>query len=265
MFPLSGTQFPTTSAELASAIAGTLAGVFAMPDPPAAVVVSGDFPNVREIKLLLTNALVTGPFPPKPEGVGPRTGRITAGALSIDAHPVRYQGAAIDVAFAARDVRFAFDRDAAGKPLLMLTDAAQGTVAVSISKRDLEAVLLAAARQGAQGHGVAIEDVKLDLISRGERSLDVDALLKVRKGFSGSFHVKARVVVNDQLIATLSGLSAKGVDFVGGIAATMVQPKLTPFEGKQFPLAALSLGDVKLRDVKIAAGETVRVNAAFGK
>jgi hypothetical protein len=250
---------------LAIALEGTLGNLFVLPNPGAAVTIAGDFPGLQQLRIDLTNASLAGNLPPRPQGVGQRAGQITALAMALEAHPVRYQAAAIDVALSATDVQFSFDRDSTGKPLLVLTDAAAGSAAVSISKKDLETAALAAARQAAQAHGIMIEDLKLTLISRGERSLDVDALLKIRKGFSGSFRVKAHAEVDDQLTATLSGLSATGVDMVGRIAATIVQTKLAPFEGKQVPLAAFSLGDVKLRDVKVSVGETVQITAAFGR
>jgi hypothetical protein len=44
----------------------------------------------------------------------------------------------------------------------------------------------------------------------------------------------------------------------------MLLPHLARFNGRDFSLMALPLGEVKLRDLRIAAGHELRVTAEFG-
>jgi len=148
-----------------------------------------------------------------------------------------------------------------------LSDAGQanmGALSLVMARKDLESFALWAGRQAAKKYGITLEGLALSLASANEHSLDVDALLKVRKGLSGSFHLKAHVELNAQLSVRLSGLSASGTDLIGKIAAGIVQGKLAEAEGKSFKLGEYSLGAVKLKDVKIAVNDPIKVIVAFG-
>ena len=81
---------------------------------------------------------------------------------------------------------------------------------------------------------------------------------------SGVIHIIGRLDIDDALIATVSDLKATGEGAIGSLAAGIVQGKLKPFNGKKIPLMAFSLGDVALRDLKIAVKNNVQVTAQFG-
>jgi hypothetical protein len=154
--------------------------------------------------------------------------------------------------------------DDASNPAATISGAGPGALAVAMSKDDLESFALWAGRQAVKAFGITLEELTLSLTSGSEHSLDVEALLKVRKGLSGSFHLRGHVELNSQMSVTVSGLSAVGTNLIGKIAAGVVQAKLAPLEGKTFKLGEFSLGAIKLRDVKIEAKDPVRVILAFG-
>jgi hypothetical protein len=82
---------------------------------------------------------------------------------------------------------------------------------------------------------------------------------------SGTLHIKGKVDIDDELNATLSGLSCTGEGMIGGMAAKFLEPMLKKYNGKKFPLMAFSFGDVTLRDLKISTKNDVQVSASFGR
>ena len=48
------------------------------------------------------------------------------------------------------------------------------------------------------------------------------------------------------------------------LACGILEPHLQRLEGATFPLMSLPLGEIKLRDVRIAVADTVEVTADFG-
>jgi len=266
MFPLAGRECPATPDQLAAAIGGALAQVFTLAGQPAVTVAGDALTAIAKLSLNLDNAILkTGELPPRPQGVGDRRPGATVDRLDVAGHPIRYQGAALDFGLTARNVRFDFDRDSAGQALLVLADAADGTVDAAISKADLQAVLLDAATVAAKQQGVAIQDLHVDVQARGARTIVVDARVKAKKMMmSGVVNVSGQLDIDDELVATVSNLRCTGEGMIGGAAAGMLQPKLKSYEGTKVPLMSFSLGDVTLRDLTIKVDDAIHVTAAFG-
>jgi hypothetical protein len=107
--------------------------------------------------------------------------------------------------------------------------------------------------------------VRVELRSRSERALDVAVKVRAKKLFlSANVRINGSAEIDEQLTARLSGLSCTGDGTLGSLACGFLTPHLQRFEGRAFPLLALSLGDVRLRDVRVAAGDELRVSARFG-
>lgn len=268
MFPLSGTAFPKSADELAAALRGSLVEVFTFPDANSVVKIDGaNWPVMERVVVNMSGATVRiAEPPPKPEPVGLREPGISVGQLAILGHPVRYQQSKCDLELTARNVRFDFARDAAGKALLVLTDATDGHVETRIAKSDLQSAILAGASAAAKPHGVAIQELEINLTSDGPRSLAVDLRVKAKKMIlSGVVVLRGKVDIDDNLVATLSNLACTGGGAIGSMAAAMINTKLKSFEGKRVPLMAFSLGDVSLHDLKISTTPDIQVTAEFGR
>jgi hypothetical protein len=148
----------------------------------------------------------------------------------------------------------------------VLADAEDGEVTAEITKDDIEAVLLSAGTIAAKQQGVTLQELELELTSRGERSVAVAARVKAKKFMvSGVLHVAGAVEIDEELNATPTGLSCRGEGIIGGTAASFVQKYIKEYEGKPIPLMAFSFGDVTLRDLEIEVNNSLRVSAAFGK
>jgi hypothetical protein len=268
MFPLAGKSFPTSPEELANAIKEALADVIELPSKRDPVTLEGGkWPNLKHVKVDLSGATIdpTKPPPAPPKAKGKRQPGVSVDQLDFIGQPIHAAKSNLDVTLKAHKVDFDFAHDAAGQAMLVLRDAKDGQVQVKVSKADLQALLLAAASAAAKPQGVTIQDLQLDLTSDGPRSIGVEARVKAKKMvMSGTVVVRGKAAVDDQLVATLSNLAVTGEGMIGGMAAAMVGPKLKAFEGKRVSLMAFSLGDTKLRDVKISVGDTIRVAAEFG-
>jgi hypothetical protein len=268
MFPLSGTTYPKSVDELAAALRASLAEVFTFPDPNAVVKIEGGrWPLMERVVVNMSGATVRiAEIPPKPEPVGPRVPGISVVYLEVLGHPIRYQQSKCDLQLTALNVRFDLARDAAGKPLLVLSDATDGHVEIRIAKNDLQSAILAAASVAAKPHGVAIQELEINLTSDGPRSLAVDLRVKAKKMIlSGVVVLRGKVDIDDNLVATLSNLACTGGGAIGTMAAAMINTKLKSFEGKRVPLMAFSLGDVSLHDLKIGTTPDIQVTAEFGR
>ncbi|HEY7120773.1 MAG TPA: hypothetical protein VH475_29580 [Tepidisphaeraceae bacterium] len=268
MFPLAGKTFPTSNDELRAAIQDALARVVTFAPTGAGVSVEGGtFPDVASIRIDLSGATVKAdqPPPPRPVPTGQRLPGITLGRLDVSGHPIFYQSGKASLDLHSEGLRLDFAQDADGNPLLVLADARDGRVEVTIARDDLRSLLLAAASAAASQQGVTIQDLDVRLDAPADRSLAVNVRVKAKKLFmSGVINVQGRADVDEGLVATLSGLSASGEGVIGGMAAGMIQGKLKPYEGRRVSLMAFSLGDVALRDLKISTTPDVRLSATFG-
>jgi hypothetical protein len=268
MFPLSGTGFPKSSDALAVALRNSLAELFSFPDLSAVVKIEGaKWPALDRVAVNLSGGTVRiAEPPPKPEPVGPREPGITVGQLAVLGHPMRYQQSVCDLDVTARNVSFDFGRDAAGKPMLVLTDATDGHVEFKVAKKDLQSAILAAATTAAKPHGIVIQELEINLASDGPRSLALDVRVKAKKMIlSGVVVLRGKVDVDDNLVATLSNLACTGGGAIGSMAAAVINTKLKSVDGKRIPLTSLSLGDVSLHDVKISIASDIAVSADFGR
>lgn len=268
MFPLAGKSFPTSTDELRAAIEAALAEVFSVPADKAVVsTTGGKFPALKTVKVNLDGASVSATEPPpKPLATGRRQPGITVEKLEVSARPVQYEKAKLNLKLSGTGLTFEFGRDEAKRPLLVLSDADHGKVEATISKADIQVLLLAAATLGAKEQGVKIQDLQIDLASDGPRSVAATVRIKAKKLMvSGTIVVTGRLDIDDDLNATVSKLACTGEGIVGSAAAGMIRKQIMPYDGTQVPLMAFSLGDVKLRDLQITVADDVEVTAAFGK
>ena len=267
MFFLGGTDFPTTRASLAAAVREGLRKVLTLPSAGEVVKIEGgELPTVQSVRVDLTGARAPlDHLPPEPRGVGQPQPAGTAETLEVMAHPVYLGEAAVDLALSARGVTFDYERDAAGRPLLVLKDAREGQVSLQVTRADLENLLLTAARTAAVRQGVQIQEANLNLKQLDPRTVGAEVRVKAKKMFvSAVITLRGRLAIDDALNATASDLACDGEGVLGGMACSVLRPQLDKVSNRVFPLTALSLGEIRLRDLRIDAGEAVKVSAAFG-
>ncbi|HEY2799481.1 MAG TPA: hypothetical protein VGI85_02730 [Chthoniobacterales bacterium] len=236
------------------------------PSGPTVTVEEKQYPDLSSLRVSLDCAQVGDGPPPRPKApVGPVKPALQAEHFEISGRPIFVQGAAVNLACAAKEVRISQGRDEDGKLLLLLQDAAEGSIEISLTVTDLEALVLVGVKAEAAKQGVTIEAVQIKLHSRTERALDVEVQVRAKKLFlSAAVRISGRAEIDEQLIARLSQLRCDGEGTLGTLACGVLAPQLQRFDGRQYSLMALPLGELKLREVRITAGQELRVTAEFG-
>jgi hypothetical protein len=149
----------------------------------------------------------------------------------------------------------------------MLMPARRGrrVIEITAETKDIEAAIAAVAKNEAGKHGVTIDQVRLTVKPRGARSVDGEVQLRAKKlFFSTVIKISAKLDLDDELNATVSGLKCDGEGAIGAMGCGFLEPHLKALNGRSYPLMALPLGEVRLRDVRIAATDRVTVSAEFG-
>lgn len=265
MFPLYTKTFPSTPAELQELLNASIQRVF--DGVPVPVAVSGSkLPELARISIVLDGAELRPkpPAPPRPQALS--TPALTIGELTISGNQLTIGPACADLQLTARDVQLHRSADAGGEIILVLKSAADGNVNVSLAKAALEKAIAAVAASEAGKHGVSIDQVRLNVAPRGERGVDAEVQLRGRKlFFSTVIRITAKLDLDDALDARVSGMRCDGDGAIGALACSVLAPHLQALDGRTFPLMALPLGEVRLRDVRLAAGERIGVTADFGR
>ncbi|HEX4667711.1 MAG TPA: hypothetical protein VH207_14035 [Chthoniobacterales bacterium] len=266
MFPLSGKNFPTDAEALRAALEESLRRVV-RPAGPMVTVEEKSYPELAAIRVSLDGANAGEGPPPRPAPpVGPVEPWLRVADFEISGQPILVKRARVNLSCKARAVQLGQGRDRDGQPLLLLQDAAEGKIEVGIALADLETLVLAGAKAEAARQGVTVEEVRIELGARGERALDVVVHLRAKKLFlRAAVRISGSVTIDKRLNARFSGLGCGGEGTLGTLACGFIAPHLQRFNERDFSLLALPLGEVTLRDVRVATGQELRVTADFGR
>jgi hypothetical protein len=266
MFPLPGKNFPSDAETLRAALEESLRRVV-RPVGQMVTVEEKSYPELAAIRVSLDGANAGQGPPPRPAlPVGPIQPGLRVADFEISGQPILVQRAKVNLSCTARDVQLGQGRDSDGKVLLLLQEAAEGRVEVGIAVTDLEVLVLAGANAEAARQGVTVEEIQIELKARGERALDVVVHLRAKKLFlRAAVRISGSVAIDEGLNARLSGLECTGEGTLGTLACGVIAPHLERFNEREFSLLALPLGEVQLRDVRVATGNKLRVTAEFGR
>ncbi len=264
MFPLYTKTFPSTPAELQQLLNASIQRAFT--GVADAVSVSGaELLKLDTISILLDGAELRPNAPTPPQAQGNPSPGLSIDEFTISGKDVIIGPARADLQLIARDVQLHRASDSDGEIVLVLQSAAKGNVEVSIAKAALEKAIASVATSEAGKHGVTVDQVRLAVSTRGERGVDAEVQLRGRKlFFSTVIRITAKLDLDEQLNARVSGMRCHGDGAIGALACNALAPHLQAVDGRTFPLMALPLGGVRLRDVRLAAGERITVRAEFG-
>jgi hypothetical protein len=93
----------------------------------------------------------------------------------------------------------------------------------------------------------------------------VEVRLRARKLFlSASIRITGQLDLDGELNAKISGLKCEGDGAIAAVACGVLDPHLRKLDGREFPLMSLPLGEIRLRDVRLAVGDKLSVTAEFG-
>jgi hypothetical protein len=264
MFPLNTETFPASAAELAERLNESLRRVFALAHDPVEVR-DKSYPHLESVIVSLDGARLPEQPPPKPSLAGTGKSALTIDSFRVVASPFFVGPASVDFQLTANRVDLREAQGGDGNVLLLLQNAAEGRVEISVALADLEALIAKVAKAEAGKHGVNVDSVQLLVRSRSPRSLAAEVRLRAKKLFvSASLCITGQLELDEELNATISGLDCTGEGAIASVACGVLKPHLQKLEGREFSLLSLPLGEVRLRDVRIAADEKLSVEAEFG-
>ncbi len=264
MFPLKTNTLPANATDLAQRLNESLRDLFQLPNDPVTVREVA-YPHLASLAVSLDGAQLRGQPSTVPSPTGESVPALTVDCFAAKGSHISVGPAAVDFALEAKDVHLHRATDSRGDVVLMLHSAAEGRIEVSASPADLETLIADVAKAEAAKHGVAIDSVRLTLRSNSPRSLAAEVRLRAKKLFlSTSLRITGQIDLDEELNAEISGLDCTGDGAMGGIACGILKPHLEKINGRNFSLMSLPLGEVRLRDVRIAAGEKLSITAEFG-
>ena len=264
MFPLYTKKFPKTAIDLAELLNDSLKRVFSNAANPVTIRDTA-YPELDEVRITLDGAELRRDPPRPPVLKGASLPALRLAQLHINGSDLVIGPAIADLRLGARDVRLDQAQDAKGELILVLRSAADGEVEITADKDVIEDAIAAVAKSEAGKHGVAIDQVRLSVQPRGERSIDAEVQLRAKKlFFTTVIRIAAKLDLDDDLNAKLSGLTCSGEGAIGSMACGFLAPHLDKLNGQTFALMALPLGEVRLRDVRLSAADKLSVTAQFG-
>lgn len=265
MFPLRTGSLPPDVETLKKALEQSLQHLV-QPAGPMVAIEDKNYPALAAIRVRLDQATALETIPPLPSpAIEQPDPALQVEFFEVSGHPVYIRQAAIDFSCKARAAAFYQGRDASGNLLLSLQKAAEGKVELSLSLTDLEKLVRAAAKAAAARQGIILEDVRLIARAETERSVALEVHLRARKLFlSTQLRIKGRVEIDEQFNARLDRVECMGEGTLGTLACGVLDPHLQRFNDRQFSLQALPLGEIKLRQVRLAIDDHLRLRAEFG-
>lgn len=262
MLPLAGDAFPKSNDELRQAIDE---GLKLLGAPKGVVAIEGGFPNFSLLKIDLSGGHVGADTRPPARDIRDRQPGIEVARLEVAASPLLCCDAPVNFLLTASDARLDFARIADGKPVLVFNAAHGGEVDVQIRRADLQTLVHGIASAAAAKQGAKIEKVDVSLTTLGPRSVGFEAKVTASMFMSTTVHVTGWIEIDDALNANFSRVTCEASGMIGSMAAGFIRPHLMKLQEKPFPLASLPLGGLKVSDLKIDAGDPVRLQVWFGE
>jgi hypothetical protein len=264
MFPLKTERFPRNAADLKRLLEESLSELFNLAREPVELH-EKDYPHLETLNICLDGARLPDRPPPVPTANRPSVPALVVDRFAFEGANMQIGPATVDFSLAARDLQLYQTNDRDGHVVLLFHNAAEGRIETSIVTSELEGLIVHIARAEAGKHGVNIESVELSLRSHSPRSLSAEVRLRAKKLFiSASLRITGQLDLDEQLTAKISGLDCVGEGAIASMACGILKPHLQKLDGREFPLMSLPLGEVRLRDVRIAVDETLFVTAEFG-
>ena len=192
--------------------------------------------------------------------------KIAVRDFDLDARPLIFDKAKLDMHLSAVDAIFDVQHDQKGRPMAMMSDAKTATLQVNASNEDLERIIVMDLNDAAEKYHVVFKKAKLRIDAKNDRSIDLDLHLSTRVVFvPAGMRFQAHVDIGEDMFAKLSSLKCEGDEALGPLIVGLIRPGLKKFEGKSRLIFSFPTGQMKIRDVKIQGGDDVKIAATFAR
>ena len=265
MFLLPRNEIPEAPDALAQAIEEGLRTFVSRPDKM--VVVRGDDVSALDsIAVDLSGATIDHHHRPPPVDLSEAIPAMVVRHIYISGEPIGILGGDFSFQFEASNVELYQKVQPEGKLLLIMHRAQDGNVRFEISRAAAESMIMKGASKLAEKQGVVVDNAQLELTPRGPRALDGKLTVSAHKLiFHPVLSLAGTFAVSEDLVATVSNLKCHGEGPIAALGCAAITPSFSKIERRTFPLSALPLGEIQLRDLTIdAANEKVVVRARFG-
>lgn len=261
MLPLAGASIPADPTTLARALGE---GLRARGLNAREIQATGSsWPRLDRLTIDLTGAQASRALrlPTSHEAIGKG---ITIGAFKLDAAPLLVEQVPVEVRSWLTDAVAEFSKDETGALFLTLDRAGAGELEVKVAHAALEGGLHALARELAGKQGADVKSTKLELETPTPRTLlfrvAVVARMMIMKA---TIHLRGRAELDDQVNVRLSELHAQGEGLFSALIESGLRPHLARFEKEIFALGELVAGGLRVKELAISAGETIRLHATL--
>ena len=264
MLSLSTAIFPSSAADLQRLLNEALERFFISKADPVAIS-DHSYPRLSAIEISLDGARLR-PEPPRPLiaacEISPA---LEIDQLTVNASPLFLGPARVNLSAFARDVQLGRGKNSEGQISLSIDSLVSGQMEISIAQADLEGVIIELAKTKGTRQGLTIDNLQLKLRQESPRSVSAEVDFRVRKLFlTASIRVTGQLDLDDDLNLKISGLACSGDGGMATLVCGILKPYLQKIDGREFPLISLPLGNIHLRDVRLAVGETLTLTAEFG-
>jgi len=265
MFLLPRNQIPQTPEELAQAIEDGVR-TFASRPQKMVVVHGGDALALDSIVVDLSGANIDHHHRPAPLDRAGANPAMLLRHIYIAGEPIKLLGSDFSFQFEASNVEVYQKPQPDGKLLLTLHRAQDGNVRFEISRAAVETMIMSAASELAEKQGVGIDNAQLELTQHGPLAVDGKLTVSAHKFiFHPVLTLAGNLAVSEEFVATVSNLKCHGEGPIASLACAAINPAFSRIEQRPFPLAALPLGEIQIRDLALdAAHDKLVVQARFG-
>jgi len=264
MFLLLRNQIPQKPEELAQAIEEGVRTFASRPQDMVAVR-AGDASTLDSIAIDLSGATIHHHQRPPldREGTSPA---LLVRHIYIAGDPIKLLGSHFSFQFEALNAEMYQKPQPDGKLLLILHRAQDGNVRFEICRAAVETMIVRAASELAEKQGVGIDNAQLQLTQHGSHSVDGNLTISAHKLiFHPVLTLSGTLEISEDFIATLSNLKCHGEGPIASLACAAISPAFSRIEQRAFPLAALPLGEIQIRDLALEVDDDkLVVRARFG-
>ena len=261
MFALGGDAFPNDTKSLRAVLARGAARLGA---GDGAVIVDGAFPSVETMRMDLTGARLDSreAFAEATENTG---GGFFSRTLDIVAEPALLASVPVRIAVHAEDCVFAFGLAADGARAAWLESCTGGTLEAEAATTDIEAALLALAREAAAKHGAEVESVRLTLTAESAHRIAVSAVAVAKAMFfTATLTIRGIVALDGEYDLRLSATSCTGDGMIANLAAAQLRPRLAELEARAFSIRSFLPAGLRATGITLGGGSALRVRATMG-
>jgi len=261
MLPLSAEATPSTPDELTEALRRGFKDLGL--EPRQLDLLGETLSPLASMRIDLSDARLTREF---------RSSKLDAGSdrevdiaqFDLSGVPIYFEGAPAELRLSASGVKAGM-KVTDGRGWLAPVSAASGNVSVEATREALESFLHSFAVETAKKQGFEVKKTRLDFTQEGPRAVSFRAEVTAKVFvMSASLALTGKLAIDDELNAKLSNLALDGDGMILKLAGSYAKPHLDKLEGRTFPLMAFTAGGLRLHDVELTAGNTLRVQAKFG-